>query len=726
MLSGTHFYHATIKRIVSVFGTLFNNITIGRHSGDKISNIQKVPISYGPRQKFISRMNKDLDGTKIAIKLPRMSFEITSIDYDTTTKLNRLNTTLTSGSNNSPRTRNKMYQSVPYTIGMQLNILARNQEDALQIVEQIIPTFSPEYTVTIKDIEGPGSKTDVPFILNSVTFSDDYEGDFQGRRTLTYTLDFTIRARFAPNTSVVASIVKKVETDIADFTNVSIADARPMSRINVSQDSPSAPIDTFVTLIDPVDVHTVDLVYKDVSLSGINPLNRLVGISIASGDTADFDRVEDEDFSASISNLTGTASGSGIDGQFSVSIDGLTGETAGATLLNQGSGYTATETITISSAPYNNTNLVLTVDSVFDGTGTEPAGAINTFSITSGNAANSDVAATHNPVFTRSQLPTEPVLNSPDDSPGVHGREGLVSITLDKTGLITGVAIDNGGYDYNTSQQIKLGPVRLGETAATFLLENLTHTGGNGSGAQFFVTLNGIDGSLSNLGVQTAGTTYQVGDDLTIAGNLLGENSPGASAPATDLVINVDTIDSAGGVETVSVISGSAADADRVDAKKFEYDSPFTDLVMNITTTDSVAISGTYQKSGSLNNKPKYIHSTSSGVEISYAGTQWELKQSGEVLAINNNNSPAYNIPFTDWNVLGRDTESMIFSTTENTEFTIGETIEGNITTGEAIILSSNNSTITVNNLEQAYVEDEIIIGADSGNTRTVFKTTLA
>ena len=724
MLSGTHFYHATIKRIVSVFGTLFNNITIGRHSGNKISNIQRVPISYGPRQKFISRMNKDLDGTKIAIKLPRMSFEITTIDYDTSTKLNRLNTTLTAGSNNSPRTRNKMYQSVPYTIGMQLNILARNQEDALQIVEQIIPTFSPEYTVTIKDIEGPGSRTDVPFILNSVTFSDDYEGEFQGRRTLTYTLDFTIRARFAPNTSV-ASIIKKVETEIADFTNVSVADARPMSTINVSQDSPSAPIDTFVSLIDPVDVHTVDLVYKDVSLSGINPLNRLVAISIASGATADFDRVEDEDFGTSISNITGASSGSGTNGQFSVSINGLTGETTGITLLNQGSGYIATETITISAAPYNNTNLVLTVDSIFDGTGDEPAGAINTFSITSGSAANSDVAATYNPVFTRSQLPTEPVLNSPNDSPGLHGSEGLVSITLDKTGLITGATIDNGGYDYNTSQQIKLGPQRLGETASTFLLENLIVTGGGGSGAQFFITLNGIDGTLANLGIDAPGTAYQIGEDLTIAGNLLGENSPGESAPATDLVINVDNVDEVGGVTAASIISGATSDFDRVDAKKFKYDSPFTELIMDITTTDSVAISGTYQKSGSLNNKPKYIHSTSSNVEISYAGTQWELKQSNEVLAINTNNSPAYNIPFTNWNVLGRDAESMVFSTTENTEFTIGEKIEGNITTGEAIILSSNNSNITVNTLEQAYVEDEIIVGADSGNTRTVFKTTL-
>ena len=620
MLSGEHFYHATTKRIVSVFGTLFNNITIGRHSGNKISNIQRVPISYGPRQKFTSRMNRDLDDNKVAIKLPRMSFEITSIEYDTSTKLNKLNTTLTSGSNNSPRTRNKMFQSVPYTLGMQLNILARNQEDALQILEQILPTFTPEYTVTIKDIEGPGSKTDVPFILNSTSFSDDYEGDYQGRRTLVYTLDFTIRARYAPSTSV-TSIIKKVETELADFTNVATSSARSLSSINVSQDSPSADIKTFVTLIDPLDVHTIDLVYKNISLSGIAPLNTITGISIDSGTTADFDRVEDENFSFDINLLSGTSSSSGQGAQFSISANGLTGTTDSVIINNRGQGYIATETITISTSPYNNTNLVLTVDTIFDGTGEEPAGAINTFSITSGNGANSDVAALHTPVFTRNDLVAEPVLDSPNDSPGRHGSEALINVTLDKTGAITGTTISNGGHDYNTSQKIKLSGQTLGES-----------------------------------------------------------------------------------------VSG---------------DSPFTDLVMSITSIDNKAISGTYEKSGSLNNKPKYIHSSSSGVEISFNGDQWQLIQDSQVLATNGSNSPIYNVPFTDWVMVARDEDSLVFSTSENIDFSAGEIITGNISSGSATIITSNNSRLTVNNLEQAYVEDELITG-DSGKIRTVYKTTLA
>ena len=231
MLSGVHFYHATIKRIVSVFGTCFNNIVIGRYDGQRMTNTQRVPISYGPREKFTARMNQDLGEQRVAIKLPRMSFEITSISYDQSTKLNKLNTKLTSASDATKKS--KTFQSVPYVLGMQLNILARNQEDALQIVEQILPTFSPEYTVSVKDIDGPGSKTDVPIILESVSFSDEYEGDFTGRRTLIYTLDFTIKIRFAPD-STEQSIIRHVKTDIMNNSAVeSLADASMLNTIIV-------------------------------------------------------------------------------------------------------------------------------------------------------------------------------------------------------------------------------------------------------------------------------------------------------------------------------------------------------------------------------------------------------------------------------------------------------------------------------------------------------------
>ena len=194
MLSGTHFYNKTIRKSVAVFGTLFNNIKILRPGATE----EKVPIAYGPRKKFLARINSDTSGSTsetIAIKLPRMSFEITSIDYDSATKLNRFNKrnlTIDGDINNY----NTVYQSVPYNIGMQLNVYALNQDEALQIVEQILPTFSPEYTVSVKALEGENTTTDVPIVLNGVSFSDDYEGDFETRRTIIYTLDFVMKVKF--------------------------------------------------------------------------------------------------------------------------------------------------------------------------------------------------------------------------------------------------------------------------------------------------------------------------------------------------------------------------------------------------------------------------------------------------------------------------------------------------------------------------------------------------
>jgi hypothetical protein len=209
MLNGTHFYNKTIRKSVAVFGTIFNNIKILRTGATE----EKVPISYGPRKKFLARINSDSTGSKsetIAIKLPRMSFEITSIEYDSTAKLNKFNQRALPIDGDNSRV-DLLYQSVPYTLGMQLNIYAENQNEALQIVEQIIPTFSPEYTIAIKELEGADTTTDVPIVLNGVTFQDDYEGDFLTRRSIIYTLDFGMKIKFAGATTK-SAIIRKVDT----------------------------------------------------------------------------------------------------------------------------------------------------------------------------------------------------------------------------------------------------------------------------------------------------------------------------------------------------------------------------------------------------------------------------------------------------------------------------------------------------------------------------------
>lgn len=196
---GTHFYHQRIRKSVAVFGTLFNNLYVLRKdSSNQVISQVKVPLSYGPKRKFLERIreNPNLDtDTKVAIKLPRMSFEIISITYDAQRQLQKTNNFTQAGS--STNLRNKFYSFVPYTIGFQLSIYAKNQDDALQIVEQILPTFNPQYSLTIKPFtDYPSVKEDVPITLTGVDFSDDYEGTLEQRRTIIYTLSFDMRVNF--------------------------------------------------------------------------------------------------------------------------------------------------------------------------------------------------------------------------------------------------------------------------------------------------------------------------------------------------------------------------------------------------------------------------------------------------------------------------------------------------------------------------------------------------
>jgi len=190
---GSHFYHGILRKSVSIFGTVFNNINIMRKSGSE-SIITSVPLAYGPKQKFLARIDQqaDLTDQKVAIKLPRMSFEITSVEYNNQIKTSKVQRLRLSDDGEEADT----IGNVPYIIGMQLNILAKSQDDALQILEQILPTFEPTYSVSAKLIDGVENSFDVPITLQSVTINDDYESDFQTRRVIMYTLDFTMRVHF--------------------------------------------------------------------------------------------------------------------------------------------------------------------------------------------------------------------------------------------------------------------------------------------------------------------------------------------------------------------------------------------------------------------------------------------------------------------------------------------------------------------------------------------------
>ncbi len=215
---GTQYYHETIRKVVVAFGTMFNNISLVRKDSDgKVVQSMKVPLAYGPRQKFLVRLAEDPDLTKqVAVTLPRIGFEINGLTYDSTRKLNRIQKFKKTKSGNSKQLETQ-YMPVPYNVGFELYVLAKNSDDALQIVEQILPYFQPEYTLTLNDMAEMGIKRDVPIVLNSISYEDDYAGDFTSRRALIYTLSFTAKFYlYGPVTS--QSIIKTVQVD--QFTDI--------------------------------------------------------------------------------------------------------------------------------------------------------------------------------------------------------------------------------------------------------------------------------------------------------------------------------------------------------------------------------------------------------------------------------------------------------------------------------------------------------------------------
>lgn len=190
MLNNTTFYHQITRKVIVAFGSLFSDIKVVRKKDGVAVQTLEIPISYAPKEKWLVRIEQDpnLDSNTYTT-LPRMSFEITGMNYDSSRKVNRMNY-ITCGDGNGV---SKMYSPVPYNFDVSLYILTKTQEDALQIVEQILPTFTPEYTLSIKPIPNHDLVMDVPIILNSVSIQDDYDGDFETRRFVTYTLTFTIK-----------------------------------------------------------------------------------------------------------------------------------------------------------------------------------------------------------------------------------------------------------------------------------------------------------------------------------------------------------------------------------------------------------------------------------------------------------------------------------------------------------------------------------------------------
>ncbi len=219
---GTYFYHEIIRKTVIAFGTLFNDVHI-RHqdAAGKDINEMKVPVSYGPRQKFLARIQQQPDLNKATqISLPRMSFEVNNITYDPSRKTG---VTQTFKVKDGKQVK-KVFMPVPYNLGFELNILTKLQDDSLQILEQVLPFFQPGFTLSIDLVKSIGEKRDVPMVLDSINFSDDYEGNFETRRALIYTLNFTAKTfMFGPVADSTDGLIRKVQLDYYTDTNTRTA-----------------------------------------------------------------------------------------------------------------------------------------------------------------------------------------------------------------------------------------------------------------------------------------------------------------------------------------------------------------------------------------------------------------------------------------------------------------------------------------------------------------------
>tara|TARA_B100000427_G_scaffold248369_1_gene211467 strand:- start:3 stop:812 length:810 start_codon:yes stop_codon:yes gene_type:complete len=209
---GTQFYNEAVRKTVISFGTLFNNIELKKIVNGQVMEVEKVPLAYGPKQKFLYRLQGNpVDGRKVAITMPRLYFEMTGIDYDSgrkTPAVTKTKAVVQPNNEEAAKEVRMQYVPVPYNIGFEVGILAKSQDDGLQILEQILPFFQPSFSMSIKFIPDMDETRDVAVVLNSVDFDDDWEDDFTTRRSLTYTMRFTAKSYiYGPYTK--ADVIRK-------------------------------------------------------------------------------------------------------------------------------------------------------------------------------------------------------------------------------------------------------------------------------------------------------------------------------------------------------------------------------------------------------------------------------------------------------------------------------------------------------------------------------------
>lgn len=225
---GHTFYHNTIRKYVILFGTLFNDIHINREdTAHGVTRTIKVPISYGPKEKMLARLDADPDLKRPAIVLPRMSFELTDLNYGPTRKLNTIGKIVAANPDDANAAKYQ-YTPVPYDLNFILSIAVKNADDGTRILEQILPFFTPNWSSTVDLIPELGIRLDIPIVLNAVSSEDTYEGNFEERRAIVWTLSFTMKGYiFGPtrptNGSNSGQLIKLANVNFYDtstYTNI--------------------------------------------------------------------------------------------------------------------------------------------------------------------------------------------------------------------------------------------------------------------------------------------------------------------------------------------------------------------------------------------------------------------------------------------------------------------------------------------------------------------------
>ena len=234
---GTTYYHETIRKYVAVFGTLFNDINIQRKNSSGVVTEQiKVPIAYEAKDKMLLRVRRGSKADEsVGISLPRMGFDLNAIVYDPARKLNTLGQTYAANNATNSTTLLKQYNPVPYNFDFTLSAMVDNSEDGAQIFEQIVPFFTPEFTVSVNLVPSMNIKPDITIIMNDVSIEDSYEGELVVRREIIWTLNFMLKGYIYPDVksgsvtkSVIVNLRLPTEAGISEY--IVLEDSTDFSR----------------------------------------------------------------------------------------------------------------------------------------------------------------------------------------------------------------------------------------------------------------------------------------------------------------------------------------------------------------------------------------------------------------------------------------------------------------------------------------------------------------